>query len=247
MEEQRIRPLFRPWIKYNSILGVSLILILGIPRFILVLGANITRSYALVSVVFMAMWFIPFILLNKEGRRSIGIKTTTNCLWLLYSVAVGILLSLVVYLLFFLAFGNIIQNSYVYISGVSAFTGIELTPDIRLTYFLIYAASGMTFSPIGEEFMYRGVIHGCFVPRFGENKASVIDSLAFAFTHLAHFGIVYVSGVWQFLPIPACMWIVSMFVVSRCFFVCKKRSGSLLGAILSHAAFNITNVLLCRK
>lgn len=154
---------------------------------------------------------------------------------------------LVVYLLFFLAFGNIIQNSYVYISGVSAFTGIELTPDIRLTYFLIYAASGMTFSPIGEEFMYRGVIHGCFVPRFGENKASVIDSLAFAFTHLAHFGIVYVSGVWQFLPIPACMWIVSMFVVSRCFFVCKKKSDSLLGAILSHAAFNITNVLLCRK
>ena len=52
----------------------------------------------------------------------------------------------------------------------------------------------MTFSPIGEELFYRGIVHGSFTGRFGEQKASFFDSLTFAITHLAHFGIVYVLG-----------------------------------------------------
>ena len=96
----------------------------------------------------------------------------------------------------------------------------------------------MIFSPIGEEFLYRGVIHGSFVSKFGEIKASVFDSLAFAFTHLAHFGIIYIAGNWSFLPVPALLWIVSMFFVSQIFFRCKLMCDSIFGAVFSHAGFN---------
>ena len=96
----------------------------------------------------------------------------------------------------------------------------------------------MLFSPIGEELFYRGMIHGSFSRKYGDNKASHIDSLAFALTHLAHFGIVYVDGQWDFLLLPSLLWLIFMFFTSRLFHYCKKRTGSILGAIVSHAAFN---------
>ena len=97
----------------------------------------------------------------------------------------------------------------------------------------------MTFSPIGEELLYRGLIHQCFVPRYGRNKASIIDSLAFGITHLAHFGLIFSLGEWQFLPIPALLWVLLTFVSSRLFYYCKQKSGSIYGAILCHAGFNL--------
>ena len=72
-----------------------------------------------------------------------------------------------------------------------------------------------------------------------EQKASILDSLAFALTHLAHFGIVFVAGHWSFLFLPAAIWVMLMFLASRLFFICKVKSGSILGAILCHAGFNL--------
>ena len=44
-------------------------------------------------------------------------------------------------------------------------------------YFMIYALISISFSPIGEELMYRGLIHRCFQPRFGDYQASIIGTL----------------------------------------------------------------------
>lgn len=52
----------------------------------------------------------------------------------------------------------------------------------------------MTFSPVGEEVFYRGIVHACLVPRVGATWASLLDSAAFALVHLAHFRLVWVSG-----------------------------------------------------
>jgi membrane protease YdiL (CAAX protease family) len=97
----------------------------------------------------------------------------------------------------------------------------------------------MTFSPIGEELFYRGIVHGSFAVNFGEQKASLADSSAFALTHLAHFGIVYISASWHFLFVPALLWVLSMFLASLAFTKCKEKTGSILGAIICHAAFNM--------
>jgi hypothetical protein len=81
-----LRPIFQSSLSYNWILGLALILLFGIPRFILVLSANVTKNYGTASIIFILMWLVPFIFLNKEGRRFIGIKKPKNYLWLVYSL-----------------------------------------------------------------------------------------------------------------------------------------------------------------
>ena len=235
-----LRPFWQKYFKYNWIFGLVLILLFGIPRFIIVLQSNITGNYGKIGIIFLSMWLCPIIFLTRSGRRYIGIKKPVNYYWLLYSVIAGIFLCSIMFTVGILLYKHSYSNWFVYIAKSYSASGLILTDSNRLTYFLIYSVTGMTFSPIGEELFYRGIVHGSFAGQFGEQKASVFDSLAFAITHLAHFGIVYVSGGWQFLFIPALLWISGMFLASRIFFICKEKTGSILGAILSHAAFNLT-------
>lgn len=102
----------------------------------------------------------------------------------------------------------------------------------------------MTFSPCGEELLYRGLIHGSLINRFGDRKSAVIDSLAFGLTHLAHFGIIYQYSSWNFYLIPSLIWIALIFVTGLTFNFCRKISDSIWGAIISHMAFNMTMTYL---
>jgi uncharacterized protein len=233
-----LRPFLQNLFRFGTPFGILLVLLLGIPRFIIVLQANVTRNYNLVPAVFIFMMIAPFIFLTKQGRTAIGIKKPTNYSWLLYSFLLGMATCAVIFLLTELFFGNAIGNSFVYISGSYRVPAV-LTDSDRLIYFIIYSIVGMSFSPIGEELFYRGVVHGAFAADMGEQNASMIDSLAFALTHLAHFGILYISGSWTFLSLPALLWVIFMFMASMVFFFCKERSGSILGAILSHAGYNL--------
>lgn len=94
-------------------------------------------------------------------------------------------------------FEHTISNWFVYISKSYTVSGMVVNDSNRLIYFLIYSLTGITISPIGEKLFYRGLVHGGFIKRFGEQKASIADSSAFALTHLAHFGINYYSGTWH--------------------------------------------------
>jgi membrane protease YdiL (CAAX protease family) len=109
----------------------------------------------------------------------------------------------------------------------------------KLILFAITAGTGMIFSPIGEELFFRGIVHAAFASSVGENRASLVDSAAFALTHLSHFGLVYADQQWKFLLIPSLLWLTATFLMSRMFFYFKHTSGSILGAILCHAAFNL--------
>lgn len=224
--------------KLNWKLGVVLVLIFGIPRFIIVLIANKTGDYSFTSIIFLLMWITPFILLTKEGRMNIGLKKVTNFSWLAYSFMLGIIACIIVYFFADWLYNKSISNWFVYISKSYSIPASELLNN-KNTYFLIFAIIGMTFSPIGEELMYRGLIHKSFSDKFGENNASVIDSSAFAITHLSHFGIVYALGGWHFLVLPAMLWMTIIYLTGRLFFYCKNKTGSIYGAILAHAGFNL--------
>lgn len=239
MDKPMLKSFWQNIFTYNSRLGIILILLFGIPRFIIVLEANISGSYGLVSIIFMIMWVTPFILLNKEGRRYIGIRKPQNYKWLLYSFLIGIAFCSFMFISSQLLFGDSISNSFQYISRSYTLPIGELSALNKFILFLTFSVTGMTFSPIGEEFLYRGVIHGSFVEKYGEQKASVFDSLAFAFTHLAHFGIIYNLGKWDFLFIPALLWISGMFILSQLLFKCKQMTNSIWGAVIGHAGYNL--------
>ncbi len=225
-------------IRFNWVFGLILIVLMGIPRFIIVMRANVTGNYAYLSILFILMWFLPLIFLSKAGRRFAGIKRVQNKLWLLYAFLIGAGISTLVFLAGMWLFGDSVSNWFVYI-GRAWSDAAGMTESQVLVYFIIAAVISMTFSPVGEELFYRGVIHAGFQVDVGDNNASHIDSLAFALTHLAHFGIIFVNGSWQFLFLPALLWVGLMYFTSRAFYLCKKMSGSVTGAILSHAGFNL--------
>jgi uncharacterized protein len=235
-----LRAIWQKIFKFNWAFGLILILLCGIPRFIIVLNANVTGNYGKIALLFLFMWISPFLFLTKEGRRYIGMVKPVNYSWLFYSCIAGIIICVIVYLLGVALYKHTYSNWFVYISKSYQASGIVFNDSQRLIYFLIYSLTGITFSPIGEELFYRGIVHGSFVGKYGEQKASIADSIAFALTHLAHFGIIYISGHWRFLCIPALLWVFFMFLTSRIFFICKQKTGSIIGAIISHAAFNLT-------
>lgn len=211
----------------------------GIPRLFLVFRAQVTQFYGLVSIIFLLMWVAPFLFLTRKGRQTIGLVRPQKYIWLFYSFAIGFMICLLGYWSACLLFGNGVENWLVYISKSYKLPSGPIDAQTRLVFFLIFSCISMTFSPIGEELFYRGIVHEGFKEKWGDRKASTADSLAFALTHLAHFGIVYISVVWEVLWLPALFWVFFMFVSSKVFFWCKKQSGSIWGAVCCHAGFNL--------
>jgi len=229
------------WIKFFSFnwkLGFFLILIICIPRFILVLHANATANYSYIGMIMVISAIAPFIFLSKYGRTKIGIVKTRKYGWLLIAFISGLFVSFLLYYLGQSLYGDSYENWYNYIARSYSIPEAINEQDKKLM-FMIMALTGMTFSPIGEELFFRGIVHSSFAKSFGEKKASVVDSSAFALTHISHFGLVFVNNQWRFLATPTLIWVLGMFLVSILFYIFKQYSGSILGAIICHAAFNL--------
>ena len=58
--------------------GILLLLVFGIVRAVLVLQANVTGSYQVVSLVFVAMIALPWLLLTRDGRTPIRPSEAEN-------------------------------------------------------------------------------------------------------------------------------------------------------------------------
>lgn len=240
-----LKPFWNRIFKFNWVFGLVLVLLIAIcvPRFILVLHANVTGNYGSIGVIMIISAVVLFIFLSKEGRGKIGLKKPKKYNWLLYSFLAGIFISTLIFALGSVLYSDTMSNWYVYI-GKSYNIGEGLNAHDKLIYFIVFAVTGMIFSPIGEELFFRGIVHSSFSASLGEKRANIIDSFAFALTHLAHFGIVYISGSWEILLLPSILWFAGMFVTSLLFIMCRKKSGSILGAIMSHAGFNLAMIYL---
>jgi len=236
--DKELNCLWSKFIQFDWRFGLVLLIVVCAIRFVFVLKANIDSNYSLISYMMVFSALTPFIFLSKFGRREIGIVKPSNYLWIIYALFIGIIIASVLFLLGYSLYSTSIDNWYVYI-GNSYNIPDGITGKDKLIFFLIMAFTGMIFSPIGEELFFRGIIHASFSKSVGEKKASVIDSFAFAITHLSHFGIVYVSGIWKFLFVPSLLWMLGMFISSLYFFKCRKKSGSIWGAVICHAGFNL--------
>lgn len=236
--EHELKPFWRKHFSYNWKFGLCLIAIICIPRFMLVLNANENANYSYIGLIMLVSAIIPFIFLSKHGRKSIGLCKPANYFWLLMAVAIGLIFSVALYFAGELLYGNSYENWYMYI-GKSYNIPVGINGKDKLIMFAVMAVTGMTFSPIGEELFFRGIVHSSFAKSLGNTKASIIDSTAFALTHISHFGLVFINSEWTFFAIPTVVWVVSMFLISVLFFICRYKSGSLLGSILCHSAFNL--------
>lgn len=228
--------------RFDWKVGTWLIVLFSITRFALVLHANVTKSYQVVALIFVAMIALPFLLLTRTGRRKIGLVWPRSWRGVLLSGALGALSCAALFYVTSYYFGLTEGNSLVYIARSYGNLTQVLNDQNRLIYFLIFTIPSLLFSPIGEEIFYRGLVHECFANSLGNQKATLIDSAAFALVHVAHFGLIYAdSGIgWQFLPGPALLWVAWLFGTCLLFSVARKKSGSIWGAVAAHALFNFT-------
>ena len=90
--------------------------------------------------------------------------------------------------------------------------------DIGSMVFL--ALAGVIVAPLGEEFLFRGVVHTLLRDRWGAAAGTIASSAIFAGAHLSLAG---------FVP----LWVLGA-LLARVY----DRSGSLYPAMLFHAAFN---------
>jgi uncharacterized protein len=238
LSETELRPLWSRYFKFDWKFGLFLILIVCIPRFILVLNANVNGSYGSIGLIMAISAIAPFIFLSKFGRSEIGISKPTNYNWLLIAFITGLIASFLLYFVGQAFYGNSYENWYNYI-GKSYNIPTVISQNDKQILFIIMALTGMIFSPIGEELFFRGIVHSSFAKSIGDKKASIVDASAFALTHISHFGLVFINNLWDFYTIPTIIWVTSMFLVSLLFYICRKYSGSILGAIISHSAFNL--------
>ena len=229
--EYELRPFWRNLFSFNWKFGLFLISLVCIPRFILVLNANTSGNYGSIGMIMFVSAVAPFIFLTKFGRKEIGLKKPEKYYWLLIAFVIGLVFSLLLYYLGQGLYGNSYENWYTYI-GKSYKIPPHITPQAKNIMFVIMAVTGMTFSPVGEELFFRGIVHSSFARSIGESKASLVDSAAFALTHISHFGLVFISNQWSFFPMPAFIWVIAMFLVSLLFFVCKKYSWLLIAFVL---------------
>ncbi|WP_019540361.1 CPBP family intramembrane glutamic endopeptidase [Proteiniphilum acetatigenes] len=236
--ENELKPFWRNFFDFNWKFGLFLILIICVPRFILVLRANETANYGYIGLIMTISAIAPFLFLNKSGRKQIGITKPKKYSWLIWSFLLGLAFSVLLYFFGDLLYKNTFENWYVYI-GKSYNIPVEIKPNDKLIMFIIMAITGMIFSPIGEELFFRGIVHSSFEKSFGNIKASIIDSSAFALTHISHFGLVFINNEWKLFTIPTFIWVLSMFLASILFYLCRKKSDSILGAIICHSAFNL--------
>jgi membrane protease YdiL (CAAX protease family) len=231
-------PLWRRIFSFDWKFGFFLILAICIPRFILVLQANVQESYGAIGLTMLISALLPFVFLNKLGRKEIGITATKKHGWILGSLIAGIAFSILLHYLGQALYGNSYDNWYYYI-GKSYNIPEVISPQDKMILFSITAITGMLFSPIGEELFFRGIVYSSLKKSMGGKIATMIESAAFAITHIAHFGLIYLNGQWNFLIIPALIWVSGMFGVSLLFLYFKKRSDSIWSAVVCHAGFNL--------
>ncbi|SHL55971.1 CPBP family intramembrane glutamic endopeptidase [Hymenobacter psychrotolerans] len=241
-QDTDVKPFAAQRFRFNWKTGAWLLALFSIARFALVLHANVTRSYQVVALIFVAMIVLPFLVLKRAGRRKIGLVWPRRWGSVLLGGTSGVLSCTALFYLTTSFFGLGERNSLAYISRTYGNIAQVLTDQNRLTYFLIFTIPSLLFSPIGEEIFYRGLVHECFAGSLGNRKATLIDSAAFALVHVAHFGLIYAGpgAGWRFLAGPALLWVAFLFGACLLFSVARRKSGSVWGAVAAHALFNLT-------
>ena len=187
---------------------------------------------------FLLMWFLPFIFFTKEGRQAMGLKKVEHPRWLGWSLCLGMGGALVVFGIGWVLYGRSPDNWYV--SVLDSFSvGAEQMQISRFALFCIYTLPAMIFSPIGEEFFFRGMLHESVREQWGAIVATPVNSIAFGGIHLLHHGVRWDSTGGHLLLESGFLWVGLMVGLSWLFTVCRQRSGSIWSAVIAHSGFNL--------
>lgn len=192
----------------------------------------------LIPMGFVLMMALPFIFLNKDGRRKIGFTQSKSVSYYRVGILYGMVAASVCFGIGLLLFGASPDNWFITIRNdyQHSFPTAGV-PTFRL--FVIFTIPAMIFSPIGEEVFFRGFLQEALTNRFSVQVSVIIESLLFALVHIFHHGLVRVDGVIRLYFWSGVLWVGLMFLTAYGLAMLRKSSSSIYPAIVAHTLFNL--------
>ena len=180
------------------------------------------------------LWPLPWLLLPRVSRRHMRLTSPVSRIWYAKAPAVAVCVVAACAALSWLIFGGGDANWFVQ-HALATKNYLQPVPvDASFaSLFLIVTIPAMLFSPLGEEFLYRGFMLVTFELRWSHRIAMLIQASAFALVHLAHYGLD------PFQPALIAVWLPSMFAVALVLGWVARESGSLWCAVIAHSVFNL--------
>ncbi|MGZ3183308.1 MAG: CPBP family intramembrane glutamic endopeptidase [Telluria sp.] len=188
---------------------------------------------------FVLMAATPWLMLDQDGRRGIGLAAASDRRWYPVGILAGAAASLLCFGLGLACFGK--GNGNWYVSIAHAYQRMFDTDGMsRLVLYVAFTAPALLFSPVGEEIFFRGVLQRALEGPLGARGATLCECALFGVVHLCHHGLfVSATGV-GWLPLSGTIWAGLMFLTALLFAGLRRASGSLFPAMAAHMAFNAT-------
>lgn len=191
------------------------------------------KDASMIPLSMAIVWPLPWLLSPKEGRRAIGLRRPDRLIWFLFgSVAAAVTMALCALAAWALA-GDGPANWFVHHALSLRDILLEIPSDLSaLSQYWIVTGPALVFSPLAEEFLFRGYVMESVSRRWNNRAGMLVQASAFALVHLAHYGLA------PFNPLLILVWLPSMFFVAIVLGWIVRRSGSLWPAVVAHAVFN---------
>jgi uncharacterized protein len=187
---------------------------------------------------FLLMWFLPFIFFTRKGRQAMGLKKVERPRWLGWGLFLGMGAALIVFGIGWVLYGRSADNWYVSVLDSFSIGAAQLQIPLPVL-FLLYTCPAMIFSPIGEEFFFRGMLNESVREQWGGTIATAANATAFGGIHLLHHGFRWDSTGAHLLLGSGLLWVGLMIGLSWLFTICRQRSGSIWPAVVAHSGFNL--------
>lgn len=188
----------------------------------------------LIPLSLVIIWPLPWLLSSKEARTALGLKAANSKKW----YAIGLLIAIIALVLFvalaWIIFGTGDSNWFVSHAAAMNEALAQVPSDASIiAKFAMVTIPTMIFSPLAEEFLFRGYIQKSVSIKWGASTGMIVQAVAFAAVHLSHYGLKPLQ------PGLIALWLPSMFVAAYAFGWIVKKSESLWPAVLSHSIFNL--------
>lgn len=241
-----LRPFWKKLFASAWIAAIVMFVLLAVPRVMGMWGPVSLRWLGMSG--FFIMWFLPLLLFTKRARKMAGFQQPKKPVWLIYALLLGFLFAIVCFLIGMVLYAR--SDDHWFVSVLHSYAiddGMRNWPFWKL--YAVYTLPAVIFSPIGEEFFFRGIIQKSFEVKWGFKVGLFVNATAFSLIHLFHHGIVYVYADAAFVikPLSGFIWFLLMFGASCIFTWCMRKGGSVWLAVLAHAGFNMgMNVVIFR-
>lgn len=190
-------------------------------------------NFQMIALSMVVVWPLPWLLCAREGRTEIGLRAPVSWWWVVSGPAVGLAVLGIGAAVAWALFGSGPDNWFTHHATELGRIAADVPPGLSApALFGALTVPAMIFSPLGEEFLYRGFILRVGSTLWGDRAGTVGQAAAFAFVHLAHYGLqpVQPAVIGLFLP--------TNFLVALALAWMVRRNRSLWVAVAAHSVYN---------